>query len=55
MKKTGIIIIGIVILGAILFLTLVLKVFEFFVGAIFFVVAAIIFIYVLNKIKDKIT
>ena len=55
MKKIGIIILGVIILGIILVLTLVMEVIEFFMGAIFFVLAIIIIIYLFNKAKDKIT
>lgn len=55
MKKIGIIILGVVILGLILVLTLVMEVLEFFLGAIFFVLAIIVLIYFYNKVKDKIT
>ncbi len=55
MKKIGLIILAVVILGSILVLTLVMEVLEFFAGAIFFVLAAILFIYLFNKVKNKLT
>lgn len=55
MKKIGLIILGIIILGAILVLTLVMEIIEFFMGAIFFVFAIVVLIYLYNKIKDKIS
>ena len=55
MKKFGLIILGILILGAILVLTLVMKVLEFFMGAILFVLAIVILIILYTKIKDKVS
>lgn len=55
MKKIGLIILGVIILGAILVLTLVMHVLEFFMGAIFFVLAAVVLIIAFTKIKDKIS
>lgn len=55
MRKTGLIVLGIIILGAILVLTLVMQVIEFFMGAIFFVLAIVILIILYNKMKDKIS
>tara|TARA_R110002020_G_scaffold212242_2_gene418703 strand:- start:134 stop:301 length:168 start_codon:yes stop_codon:yes gene_type:complete len=55
MKKLGLIIVGILVLGAILVLTLVMKVLEVFMGAIFFVLAIVILIILYTKIKDKVS
>lgn len=55
MKKIGLIILGVILLGAILVLTLVMEVLEFFMGAISFVVIAVVLIILYNKIKDKIS
>ena len=55
MRKIGLIILGVLILGAILVLTLVMKIIEFFMGAILFVLAIVILIILYNKIKDKVS
>ena len=55
MKKLGLIVIGILILGAILVLTLVMEIIEFFMGAILFVLAIVVLIILFNKIKDKVS
>ena len=55
MKKVGLIILGVMILGAILILTLVMEIIEFALGAIFFVFAIVVLLYLYNKVKDKIT
>lgn len=54
MKKIGIVVLAIVILAVIVVLTLVLKVIEFFVGAILFIVAVFFMGYLYGKVKDKI-
>jgi hypothetical protein len=53
MKKVGIIILGIIVLALILSLTLVFQILEFVVGAILFVVAIIVLIYLYFKVKNK--
>ena len=55
MKKLGLIILGILILGAILVLTLVMKIIEFFMGVILFVLAVVVLIYLYTKIKDRLS
>jgi len=55
MRQLGLIILGILILGAILVLTLVMNIIEFFMGAILFVLAIVILIYLYTKIKDKVS
>lgn len=55
MKKIGIIILAVIVLALIAILTLVMEVLEFFAGAILFVVAAIILIYLYNKVKNKLS
>ncbi|REG77591.1 hypothetical protein C8N25_1405 [Algoriphagus antarcticus] len=55
MKKLGLIVLGIIILGAILVITLVMEIIEFFMGAILFVLAIVILVYLYNKIKDKVS
>lgn len=55
MRQLGLIILGILILGAILVLTLVMNIIEFFMGAILFVLAIVILIYLYIKIKDKVS
>tara|TARA_R110002012_G_scaffold96233_2_gene231930 strand:- start:11886 stop:12053 length:168 start_codon:yes stop_codon:yes gene_type:complete len=55
MRKLGLILLGVLILGAILVLTLVMKIIEFFMGAILFVLAIVILIILYNKIKDKVS
>ncbi|MDT0641986.1 hypothetical protein RM553_03995 [Zunongwangia sp. F363] len=54
MKKTGFIILAVVILGIILYVTIVIKVIEFLFGAILFIVAAVILWILWSKIKDKV-
>ncbi|WP_373057422.1 hypothetical protein [Zunongwangia sp. H14] len=54
MKKTGFIILAVVILGIILYVTIVIKVIEFLFGAILFIVAAVILWILWTKIKDKV-
>ena len=55
MKKIGLIIVGIIILGAILVLTLVMKVIEFFMGAILFVLAIVVLLILYFKVKEKVS
>ena len=55
MGKFGLILLGIIILGAILVLTLVMEIIEFFMGAILFVLAFVIFGYLYSKIKDTVS
>lgn len=55
MKKIGLIILGVIVLGAILVMTLVMEILEFFMGAISFVLVAVVLVIVYNKIKDKIS
>lgn len=54
MNKIGLIILGIIVLGAILVMTLVMEILEFFMGAISFVLIAVVLIIVYNKIKNKV-
>lgn len=53
MKKLGIIILAIVVLGVILALTLVAEILEFAVGAVLFFVALGILAWLWYKIKEK--
>ncbi|SFT85013.1 hypothetical protein SAMN04489724_2303 [Algoriphagus locisalis] len=55
MKKIGLIVAGLLILGAILVLTLVMEIIEFFMGAILFVLAIVVLIILYNKIKEKVS
>ncbi|MDT0676435.1 hypothetical protein [Autumnicola musiva] len=54
MKKTGFIILAVVILGIILYVTIVIKVIEFLFGAILFLVAAVILWIIYNKVRSKV-
>lgn len=54
MNKIGLIILGIIVLGAILVMTLVMEILEFFMGAISFFLIAVVLIIVHNKIKNKV-
>ncbi len=53
MKKFALIILGIIILGVILALTLVAEILEFAVGAVLFLVAAGVLFWLYHKVKDK--
>jgi len=53
MKKVGIIILAVIILGVILALTLVAEILEFAVGAVLFFVAAGILFWLYSKVKSK--
>lgn len=53
MKKFGVLILAIIILGIILYLTFIIAVLEIAVGAILLLVAAGILWWLWNKIKDK--
>ena len=53
MNKVGLVILGIIILAVILVLTVVFQILEFVVGAILFVVALGVLIYLYFKIKNK--
>ncbi len=55
MRKVGLIVLGVIILGAILVLTLVMEIIEFFMGGILFLLAIVVLIYIYTKIKDKVT
>ncbi|MDT0645679.1 hypothetical protein RM545_03160 [Zunongwangia sp. F260] len=54
MKKTGFIILAVIILAIILYVTIVIKVIEFLFGAILFIVAAVILWIIWNKVKSKV-
>lgn len=53
MKKVGIIILAVIVLGVILALTLVAQILEFAVGAVLFLVAAGVLFWLYHKVKDK--
>ncbi|WPR75983.1 hypothetical protein [Algoriphagus sp. NG3] len=55
MRKFGLIVLGVIILGAILVLTLVMEIIEFFMGGILFLLAIVVLIYIYTKIKDKVS
>ena len=55
MEKFGLIILGIILLGAILVLTLVMKIIEFFLGVILFLLAIVLLIYLYTRIKNKVS
>ncbi|MCE7055582.1 hypothetical protein LZF95_12915 [Algoriphagus sp. AGSA1] len=55
MKKIGLVILAIILLGAILILTLVMEIIEIFMGATLFLLVIVLLVFFYNKIKDKVS